>query len=668
MSTIPEFTHTNQTDSNTLEALMQARISRRGALKAGAAAAAATVGSAALDLVTNSASAVVTPTTFGKAAESTSFAAVAPARTTDDAFRVPVGYVADVLLRWGDPVLPGAPKFDPAVQSAQAQTQQCGYNHDFQAFFPIGDGSTEGVLFVNHEYADPYRMIPGWNPRTTNLDQLRAWVDIELAAHGATVVELARANATSKWEVRPGKRNRRITANTPMRMSGPAAQDERLAGQVLGTLNNCGGGVTPWGTVLTAEENFNQYFANNDKVTDAVTKAAHARYGLLPAASDRGWERAYPNRFDASIAPNEPFKFGWIVEVDPDDPASTPVKRTALGRFKHEAATVVVAPSGQIVVYSGDDERFEFFYKFVSYGVYDPKKGKANGALLDDGTLYVAKLEADGSAQWIPLEHNRRGELTARTGFRDQADVLLRTRLAATAVGATRMDRPEDVETNPKTGKVYALLTNNARRTTLATDAAEVAANPRFDAREGNKTGHILELTEKNNDHTSMQFRWDIFMLAGNPRAGGKQVTALKDVASWADTYFAGFAGEVSPLGAPDNVAFSPDGMMWIATDGAPNTIGYNDALHAVATTGPNRGQVRQFLSVPAGAETCGPEFTPDQKTLFVAVQHPGEDGGFFRANDVTANAQSAWPDGANTQPRPATVVIRKLDGGIIGS
>ena len=246
--------------------------------------------------------------------------------------------------------------------------------------------------------------------------------------------------------------------------------------------------------------------------------------------------------------------------------------------------------------------------------------------------------------------------------------MLLRTRLAATAVGATRMDRPEDVETNPKTGKVYALLTNNARRTTLATDAGEVAANPRFDAREGNKTGHILELTEKNNDHTSMQFRWDIFMLAGNPRAGGKQVTALKDVASWADTYFAGFAGEVSPLGAPDNVAFSPDGMMWIATDGAPNTIGYNDALHAVPTTGPNRGQVRQFLSVPAGAETCGPEFTPDQKTLFVAVQHPGEDGGFFRANDVTANAQSAWPDGANTLPRSATVVIRKLDGGIIGS
>ena len=408
---------------------MQARISRRGALKAGvAAAAAASVGGTALDLATNSASAVTTPSTLGKAAESTGFAPIAPARTTDDAFRVPAGYVADVLLRWGDPVLPGAPKFDVGAQTGSAQAQQCGYNHDFQAFFPIGDASTEGVLWVNHEYTDPYRMIPGWNGRTTNLDQLRAWVDIDLAAHGGTIVELARANATSKWEVRPGKRNRRITANTPMRMSGPAAQDERLAGQVLGTLNNCGGGVTPWGTVLTAEENFNQYFANNDRVADATTKAVHARYGLLPAASERGWERVYPNRFDASIVPNEPFKFGWIVEIDPDDPNSTPVKRTALGRFKHEAATVVVAPSGQIAVYSGDDERFEFFYKFVSYGVYDPKKGKANGALLDEGTLYVAKLEADGSAQWIPLEHNRRAELTARTGFRDQADVLLRTR------------------------------------------------------------------------------------------------------------------------------------------------------------------------------------------------------------------------------------------------
>ena len=666
MSTIATFTND---DHNTLEALMQARMTRRGALKAGAAAAAAaTIAANALDLSTNRASAATTPSTLGKASESTSFTSIAPARTNDDALRVPAGYIAEVLLRWGDPVLPRAPKFDPAAQSGLAQTQQCGYNHDFQAFFPIGDAGNEGVLLINHEYTDPYRMIPGWNPRTTNLDQLRGWVDIELAAHGATIVELTRANATSKWEVRPGKRNRRITANTPMRMSGPAAQDERVSGQVLGTLNNCGGGVTPWGTVLTAEENFNQYFANNDKVTDAATRATHARYGLLPAASDRGWERVYPNRFDASIAPNEPFKYGWIVEVDPDDPNSTPVKRTALGRFKHEAATVVVAPSGQIVVYSGDDERFEFFYKFVSYGVYDPAKGKANGALLDTGTLYVAKLEADGSAQWIPLEHNRRPELTARTGFRDQADVMLRTRLAASAVGATRMDRPEDIEANPKTGKIYAMLTNNARRTTLATDAGELAANPRFDAKEGNKTGHVLELTEKNNDHTAMQFRWDIFMLAGNPKAGGKQVSALKDVASWADTYFAGFAGEVSPIGAPDNVAFSPDGMMWIATDGAPNTIGYNDALHAVATTGPNRGQVRQFLSVPAGAETCGPEFSPDQKTLFIAVQHPGEDGGFFRANDPAANAQSAWPDGAGTLPRSATVVIRKVDGGPIGS
>ncbi len=655
-------------DLTTLEGLMATRITRRGAIKTVAVTAAATAVGGAVVTRPSEAVALFTPQNAGKAAVSTAFAAIAPRPVTDDALRVPAGYAADVLLRWGDPVVAGAPKFDVTKQSGEAQAQQCGYNHDFQAFLPIGDGTTDGVFWVNHEYTDPYRMIPGWNGRTTNLDLLRSWVDIELAAHGGTVVELTRANALAKWEVKPGKRNRRITANTVMRMSGPAANDSRLAGPVVGMLNNCSGGVTPWGTVLTCEENFNQYFANANTVADPATKATHLRYGITGGATERGWERVYPARFDATLSPNEPYKFGWIVEIDPDDPTSTPIKHTALGRFKHEAATVTVASTGQIVVYMGDDERFDYFYKYVSYGTFDASKGKANAALLDEGTLYVAKLEADGSGQWIRVEHNSRPELTARAGFRDQADVLLRTRQAADAVGATKMDRPEDVEANPKTGHVFVVMTNNARRVSLATDEAERAANPRFDAANGNRTGHIIELTEKDNNQAAMQFRWDIFLLAGDPKAGGTQVTALKDVKKWSDTYFAGFAGEVSPIGAPDNLAFSPDGMMWIATDGAPNTIGYNDALHACPTTGPNRGQVKQFLSVPAGAETCGPEFTADQKTLFIAVQHPGEDGGFFRGGDITANAQSAWPDGPNTVPRPATVAIRKLDGGLIGS
>ncbi len=676
--------NTDNTDNTPLhyEDIVAHRFSRRTALKAGAALGAA---AALPNLVARSAAAatpaaIAAPTAVTAVlpgqlqlgttlAESLVFAPIAAAGVTDDAVRVPAGYVVDIVARWGDPITPSAPAFDIDKQSGIAQAQQVGYNHDFQAFFPTAGSSTAGVLWVNHEYTDPTRMIPGYDRATTDLAKLRGWVDIELEAHGGTVIELTRGSATAAWTLdRAGKRNRRVTANTKMVYSGPAARDARLFGGVSGMLNNCGGGKTPWGTVLTAEENFNQYFANVDKLPTGIVKANYQRMGIPAASSERFWEKAYPERFDVSVAPDEPMKYGWIVEIDPDDPTSTPIKHTALGRFKHEAATVVISATGQLVVYTGDDERFEYFYKYVSYGTFDPKAGKANSKLLTEGTLHAAKFTPDGTAEWIPLVYGSRPELSSPR-FESQADICMRTREAGDAVKATKMDRPEDIETNPRTGKVYVVLTNNARRTTAATDEAERAVNPRFSSGDGNRTGHILELTENaTQGHAGRSFKWDIFILAGDPGAAGAQrVTNPKAAVGSKELYFGGYTGAVSPIGSPDNVAFSPDGMLWVATDGAPGSIGFNDALHAVPTTGPKRGQVLQFLSVPAGAETCGPEFSEDQKTLFIAVQHPGEDGVLTTARQPRSNPQSTWPDGPGNAPRPTSIAIRKADGGVIG-
>jgi uncharacterized protein len=658
--------------------LLESRYSRRAVLTGVAASAATAVGAAivlpslpAVAQVSSATPAAGAGAAAGAAAgagfttpTNVTFSALSSFPITDDTVRVPDGYVVDVIMRWGDPVVKGAPAFDVSKQTASSQAAQSGYNHDFQAFFPLGTAGTEGVLFVNHEYTDGSKMFPGYSsPARAELAKLKEWVDIELEAHGGTVVELERADGgKGPWKTRFGTRNRRITANTKMTFSGPAAKDPRLGSSVVGMLNNCGGGVTPWGTVLTAEENFNQYFANAARVADPIARESHARYGISAGESPRAWERVYPGRFDSSVNPDEPYKYGWIVEIDPDDPNSTPIKHTALGRFKHEAATTVIAPTGQLVVYTGDDERFDYFYKYVSWGTYDAAAGKANSKLLTEGTLYVAKLRPDGTAEWIPLVFGSRLELSGPK-FDSQSDILIRTRQAADAVGATKMDRPEDIETNPKTGKVYVALTNNSNRRTVVADEAERASNPRVD----NRTGHILEISEAKNNAAAREFTWNVFIMAGDPGIG-TLVDSPAGNRKGTDLYFGGYKGQVSPIGAPDNVAFSPDGMMWLATDGAPSAINRNDALHAVITEGPNRGRVAQFLSVPAGAETCGPEFSPDQLTLFIAIQHPGEDGTLARAGDLGSNTQSSWPDGPGTVPRPASIAIRHKDGKKIGS
>ncbi|MFI5404081.1 MAG: PhoX family protein, partial [Planctomycetota bacterium] len=392
------------------------------------------------------------------------FAPIAP--STEDRLIVPAGYDHDVVLRWGDPLARGARRFDVADWSARDQALSFGYNGDFATHLNLPRGAADpwrGLLFVNHEYTNPELMFPGY----VKGQPTREEAEVEIAAHGASVVEVRRGREGRVSYAFDSGFNRRITADTPMELTGPAAGHPLLrthadptGTRVLGTLNNCAGGVTPWGTVLTCEENFNQYFAGLDALPEGDAKRIHARYGLPGGVTPRGWERFF-GRFDLSLEPNEPFRFGWVVEVDPYDPLAMPRKRTALGRFLHEGAATALSADGRAVVYMGDDAAFERIYKFVSKrGLRGPERGPA---LLDEGVLHVARLDPDGGGEWLPLVQGE-GPLTAANGFASQADVLLNTRGAADLLNATRMDRPEDIERNPVTGAVYAVMTNNTKR------------------------------------------------------------------------------------------------------------------------------------------------------------------------------------------------------------
>ncbi|MFI6933728.1 PhoX family protein [Streptomyces sp. NPDC050287] len=595
--------------------------------------------------------------TTSRAARGLRFAAVAP--NTADTVTVPDGYRQNVVVRWGEPILRGAPAFDPEKQSAAAQAGQFGYNNDFLALLPLPGERGRRILVANHEYTDEVLMFRGYDAAAPTREQ----VEIAWAAHGLSAVVVEEDRESGKLTaVSRHPLNRRVTATTEFRLTGPAAGSALLrtsadptGRKVLGTLNNCSGGTTPWGTTLHGEENFNQYFAGGGRATDK-------RYGIGTGASERKWER-FDKRFDVAQEPNEAHRFGYVVEFDPYDPHSTPRKHTALGRFKHEGATVRLTPDGRPVVYSGDDERFDYFYKFV--GSKRMKHGTSravrehNLSLLDEGTLYVARLtgdspameidgtgklpadgEFDGSGAWIPLvTATGKGAVSHVEGMTVE-EVLVFTRLAGDKVGATKMDRPEDIEPNPHTGKVYVALTNNTNRG-VGTNAPTDEANPRG----ANKHGHILELTERWNRADSTTFAWTLFLVAGDPN----------DPA----TYFAGFPKDrVSPISCPDNVAFDPHGNLWISTDGAQ--LGYHDGLFGVATKGERRGELKQFLTMPIGAETCGP-IVQDRRVL-VAVQHPGEISGAS-----VEKPASAWPDGPGKIVRPAVVAVWRADGEDIG-
>ncbi len=574
--------------------------------------------------------------------------------STADSIVVPPGYNAKVLYAWGDATgITAGPNFRwDGSNSAEEQELQAGMQHDAIEFFALpGTGvgtSARGLLAMNHEYVDD-GLLHADGMRTWNADKVRK----AQAAHGVSVIEVE-LNGGQWSVVRPSRHARRITASTPMALSGPAAGHALLRTaadpkgmEVLGTINNCAGGRTPWGTYLTCEENFNTYFVHGGTIP-----AEMRRYGIGARSSYRWHE--HDRRFDAQANPNEPNRFGWVVEIDPYDRNAKPVKRTALGRFKHEGAMVTTAPDGRVVVYMGDDERFEYVFKFVSSRPMakgnSPADRAANMKLLDEGTLYVAKFAEGGRGEWVALVHGQNG-LTAANGFADQAAVLVNARRAGDVVGATKMDRPEWVAVHPRTGEVYITLTNNGQRGAKDFPGTD-AANPRAN----NVYGHIVRWREAGSDAAATTMAWDVFVLGGEAPQGAGSPSVRRDA-----------------FGSPDGLWFDARGVLWIQTDVAHEAIrqppyakiGNNQMLAADVTT----GEIRRFLTGPVGCEITGVTESSDGRSMFVNVQHPGEVPNARNNDPANPRAWSNWPDfRADGRPRSATVVIRRDDGGPIGT
>jgi uncharacterized protein len=571
---------------------------------------------------------------------------------TGDRLVVPPGYIAAALAPWGEPIgVPGRmPAWQPdAGNSAADQAVQMGMHHDGIHYFPL-DGSRRGLLVMNHEYVDDGLL---------HADGLKTWsaekVRKSQAAHGISVIEVEQA-ADGSWRmVRPSRLARRITATTPFAIGGPAAGHAMMrtvadpqGRTVLGTFNNCASGKTPWGTYLSGEENFRNYFASGEKLD------AHQRRWGMPRGAFFRWPE-HDERFDAVKNPNEPNRFGWVVEVDPMDPTSTPVKRTALGRAAHEGAWVAVTKDGRAVVYSGEDARNEYIYKFVSRDrIRAAGNGltaaQANRDLLDHGTLYVARFDADGTGAWLPLVHGQ-GPLTAANGFADQGEVVIKARQASDALRATPMDRPEWLAIDPLSGTVYCTLTNNADRGKPNMPAPD-AANPRAE----NTHGHIIRWNE-DGDFDGTRFRWNHLVLAGDPALPRAEAKG-------------NIKGDL--FACPDGIAFDARGMLWIQTDahatqmnkGEFASIGNNQMLACNVGT----GEIRRFLTGPTNCEITGMTMTPDGRTMFINVQHPGETPS-DRSDPAEPGKYSRWPDFApNGRPRSSTVVVRRVDGGIVGT
>lgn len=568
-----------------------------------------------------------------------------------DRVTVPEGYVATALAQWGEPV--GVPGNMPAFKtdgsnSAADQAVQMGMHHDGMHFYPL-PGAQRGLLVMNHEYVDDGLLHVG-GMKDWTADKVKK----SQAAHGISIIEVTQKGHA--WEmVRPSPLARRITANTPFAVQGPAAGHAMMrtaadptGRTVLGTLNNCASGKTPWGTYLSGEENFRFYFAGTHEHT-----AHEKRWGMTKTAFF-GWP-AHDARFDASKNPNEFNRFGWVVEVDPMDPTSTPIKRTALGRAAHEGAWVAVTKDNRAVVYSGEDARFEYIYKFVSRDAIKPAsngltQAQANRELLDHGTLYVARFDANGTGTWLPLVHGQ-GPLTAANGFADQGEVLIKARQASDALGATKMDRPEWLAIDDESGWVYCTLTNNSARGEKDQPAVD-AANPRAN----NVMGNIIRWKE-NGDFDDTRFDWSHLVLAGDPA----QTRAEAKGNIKGDIY-----------ACPDGLVFDARGTLWVQTDmhasqmykGELVNMGSNQMLACDTAT----GETRRFLTGPVNCEITGCTWSSDGRTMFINVQHPGENA-LDRSDPAAPTKFSNWPDFTpGGRPRSSTVVIRKLDGGVIGT
>ena len=570
------------------------------------------------------------------------------ATATTDTLTLPKGYSASVLISWGQPLQADGPAFDPSGKgTAAAQEVQFGDNNDGMSLFAFPGDDQRALMAINNEYTN-YRYLYEHGGQPGSAEDVHK----AQASEGVSVIEIKRQG--DAWQFVQGSRyNRRIHGNSPIAFGGPAAGHAWLktaadpsGKQVLGTFQNCANGKTPWGTYLTCEENFTDCFGSSD--ASQAFNAAQKRYGVVAASKDINWHPHDP-RFDLAKNPNELNRHGWVVEIDPFDPQSTPIKRTALGRFKHENAALAETSDGRAVVYMGDDERGEFIYKFISRDKINHENPKANRDLLDHGTLYVALFDngdatpdrPKGQGHWVELSHGKNG-IDAAAGFASQAEVLINARLAASVVKATRMDRPEWIVVSPQDGQVYCTLTNNAKR---GEDGQPVGGpNPR----EKNVYGQILRWQATQGDHGAPTFDWDLFVVAGNPsvhagtaKAGSANITAQ------------------NMFNSPDGLGFDQAGRLWILTDGDVSNSGDFAGMgnNQMLCADPQTGEIRRFMVGPVGCEVTGISFSPDHKTLFVGIQHPGENGG------------STFPEHLpNGKPRSSVMAIRRDDGGIVGT
>ncbi|MCC4242807.1 PhoX family protein [Stappia indica] len=547
---------------------------------------------------------------------------------TDATVHVPEGYTWQVLARWGDPLFSDAGEFDHETGGDVASSARTfGENTDGMELFVVGGRQ---VIAVNHEYVNPKLNLPkndGGTPASA--DDVRKLQNLQ----GVTVMEVAEGE--DDWHiVVDSPLNRRIDHNTQMRLAGPAAGHELLKTEAdptgtssLGTFNNCGAGRTPWGTYLTCEENFNGYFGSTD---EAFALPEHyKRYGI-GAKSVYSYEK-FDARFDVSKNPNEPHRAGYIVEIDPSDPASVPVKRTALGRFKHENAALTLARDGRVVVYMGDDERGEFLYRFVSSGLYTP--GADTSALLDEGTLSVARFADDGKGEWVALTPEATGM--------SAAEIAVFTRVAASKVGATTMDRPEWVAVNPVAVEAYCALTNNTRRgvkPNAGGDETPVGGpNPRAE----NQYGQIVRWYPGGDDHAADTFAWDLFVMAGNP-------AVHKDAYGGSDN-----VNEGNMFNSPDGMMFDTTGLLWIQTDGEDSNEGdfAGQGNNQMLAGDPATGRIERFLTAPVGSEVTGLTWSADRRTMFVGIQHP----------------KAPFPDGDGKLARSSVIAIKRADNAPVG-
>ncbi len=549
---------------------------------------------------------------------------------TDYTVHVPAGYSWQALAKWGEPLFSDAEALSQETGvSVGSSDRVFGENTDGMEAFVV-DGRQ--VIAVNHEYVNTRVNLPYTEGEVTSADDVLTLQNIQ----GVTVMEVA--EGPDGWGiVVDSDLNRRITQNTPMTIAGPAAGHPLLqtaadpAGTtVLGTMNNCGAGKTPWGTYLTCEENFNGYFGSTDAGFEAPED--YARYGI--GLEGRYAYEKFDARFDVSQNPNEPHRFGYIVEIDPTDPTSTPIKHTALGRFKHENAAAVLAADGRVVVYMGDDERGEFMYKYVSNGVYTP--GGPTSALLDDGQLYAAKFNTDATGEWVALTPEATGM--------EEAEIAIFTRMAASAVGATTMDRPEWVAVNPVAVEGYCALTNNSRRGPDFTNAGgdpAVAVSNSPNPRDANNYGQIVRWWPAGDDHTATAFTWDLYVMAGNPTVHDDLNKGSVNV------------NEGNLFNSPDGMMFDSTGLLWIQTDGDDSNeegfagMGNNQMLAGDPVT----GQIERFLTGPNGSEVTGLTWSADKRTMFVGIQHPA----------------APFPDGEGTLPRSSIVAVKRDDNAPVG-